>query len=70
MSQTTDAEAPRGGGWSHPSMPATPKPRPIGITPNQWGLVHVLYDDGTVWQWFPEHKIWSPLPPIPQENGT
>lgn len=70
MSQTTDAEAPWGGGWSHPSAPATRKPRPIAITSTQWGFLHVLYDDGTVWQWMPEFKQWTRLPSIPQENGT
>lgn len=58
-----------------PAQPSTvadtlPRPRPIGITSTQWGFLHVLYDDGTVWQWMPEFKQWTRIPPIPQEDGT
>jgi hypothetical protein len=77
MSQTTDAEAPWGRGWSHPSMPGPRKPRPIGITsaPLATGVVitQVLMDDGSIFYRVMANGDggpWKKSPPIPQENGT
>lgn len=44
------------------------KPRPIGISQSgddRFLVVHVLYDDGTVWQRVNMDQ-WELLPPIPQ----
>lgn len=61
------------GGWgnppSHPSMPGTPKPRPIGISTVIYQhtlITSILYDDGSVWEH--ESASWTRLPP-PRREG-